>query len=179
MFAVFGLEFFKLWVPGEDAILIQILSILAILSLIASACINSVFSVFTCANKVKVPAVVTLITGVLTTLTVFITDLGVYAIAGVSSIFTLLRNYIFTPIYGAMCLKIKKRTFYKEIISGNVCLVINLAVGFAMRQFLPADTWLSLIFSCIMVGIVLVAINVFIVLKKDERVTLIKKVIKR
>lgn len=178
VFAIFGRDFFSLWVPNENSMLIQILSILSILSLIASSCINSVFSIFTVTAKVKIPSLIALLAGFLTTITVFIvvknTNIGIYAIAGVSSCYTLLRNYIFTPLYGAHCLGIKKSTFYKEIVSGNICLLLNLAVGYPLKNFLPSNTWGMLIVSCLFVGIILLVLNILIVLRKNERKMLIK-----
>lgn len=183
VFALYGYEFFRLWVPDEDAKMIQILSLLSILSLLASACINSVFSVFSTANKVKLPALISLACGILTTCTVFIlvkyTKLGVYAIAGVSSVFTLLRNYIFTPIYGAYCLNIPKNTFYKEILSGNICLFINLTIGFIIKGFLSADTWITWFLSCLITGIVLLGCNLIIVFNQNERIQLLKYITHR
>ena len=111
-FIVYGMEFFSLWVPSQDSMMIQILSILAIISLLAGACINSVHTIFTITNKLKVNSIVILLTGIATVVTNFIllktTDLGVYIIAGVSSVYGFLRNFVFTPIYGAHCLGVKK-----------------------------------------------------------------------
>ena len=94
-------------------------ALLAMLNLLASACINTVFSVFTITNHVRVPALMTLLNGVLTVtvnlLLLNFTDLGVYAIAATASTLGMLRNYIFTPLYGARCLGVKKSTFYHEI----------------------------------------------------------------
>lgn len=172
-FAILGQSFFKLWVPGEDSFMIQILSLLSIASLIAGSCINSVFTIFTITNKLKVQSLVILLTGVLTLITNFIllktTNLGVYIIAGVSSFYSLLRNFIFTPLYGAHCLGVKKSTFYHEIITGVICLVINLVVGFFVTKFLTANSWILLIISAAIITIVCIIINFFIVFSKDER----------
>lgn len=173
-FTVYGVSFFKLWVPGENSHMIQNLALLAMLNLLASACINTVHSVFTITNKVKFPAYATLINGVLAVIiNVFLlnfTDLGVYAIAGTSSILGMIRNYVFTPLYGAHCLKVKKSTFYYEIFTGNLCLVLNLAVGFLFYRFVSTgSTWISLILSAGSLAVVGIVINFFVVLSKDER----------
>ena len=77
------------------------------------------------------------------------TNLGVYAIAGVSSVYSLIRNFIFTPLYGAHCLGVKKSTFYHEIITGNISLVINLIISFAVHKMFTVNSWIVLIFVCI------------------------------
>lgn len=186
VFLVYGKSFFSLWVPSQDANLLEILSLLSIISLIAGSCINSIFTVFTITNHVKVNSLVILATGVGTTLTVFIllktTTLGVYAIAGVSSVFSLLRNFIFTPIYGAHCLNVKWNTFYHEIITGIICLVINSAIGYALKLRLHGDTWITFILSCACMGLICVFVNIFVVLSKNDRrmlVSLIRRKLKK
>ena len=183
VFLIFGESFFKLWVPSQDARLLEVLSILSIISLLAGSCINSIFSIFTITNKVKLNSLVILMTGLATTATVFLllqhTSLGVYAIAGVSSVFGLIRNFIFTPLYGAYCLKIKWSTFYHEIITGNICLVINALLSYGFYMMLPSGSWGSLLLGCICSGGVCVCCNLFIVLSKEERKTLLKMGIKK
>lgn len=173
-FVVYGTSFFRLWVPGEDATMIQTLAILSLINLLASACINSVFSVFTVTNNVRLPAIATLINGVLAVVINYFllkyTDLGIYAIAGTSSVLGMIRNYIFTPLYGAYCLKVKKSTFYHEILTGNLCLVINVAVGFLLYDFISSgSSWISLILSAGSMTVICIVINAFIVLSKTER----------
>ena len=183
VFCVFGKSFFELWVPGEDAGMIEILSLLSILSLLAGSCINSVFTIFTITNKLKLNSIVILFTGVATTLTVFAlletTNLGVYAIAGVSSVYALIRNFIFTPIYGAHCLGLKKSTFYHEIITGNVSLVINLLVAFIIYKMFIIDNWITLILDCTIAGLLCLIVNFFIVLSKNERKRIIQMINKK
>lgn len=187
-FAVYGISFFELWVPSQDAKMIQMLALLAMLTLLASACINSVFSVFTITNRVKIPALVTLMTGILTVIINFVllktTNLGIYVIAGTSSILGLLRNYIFTPLYGAYCLNVKKSTFYHEIITGNICLIINLIVGIGFYHWISqGKTWITLVLSAGSMAVVCIIINFFIVLNYQERQyvydVLKKKIIKK
>ena len=173
-FAVYGGSFFGLWVPSQDGRMIHILALLAMLNLLASACINSVFSVFTIVNKVRVPAVVMLLTGVLTViinLTLLkTTELGVYVIAATASATGLLRNYIFTPLYGAYCLGVKKSTFYHEIITSNLCLVLNLGVGWLFYQLVSqGETWVSLVLTAGSMAALCIVINYFVVLSREEQ----------
>ena len=186
-FTVYGMSFFKLWVPTQDSSLIQTLALLAMLNLLASSCINTVFTVFSVTNNVRIPALMTLLNGVLTVLVNMLllnfTNLGVYAIAGTASILGMLRNYIFTPLYGAHCLKVKKSTFYHEILTGNFCLIINLAVGLLFHRFISVgDNWITLILAAGSMAVVCIGINFYIVLNKDERnavFTAVKKKLRR
>lgn len=173
-FTVYGVSFFRLWVPNQDSGMIQILALLAMLNLLASACINTVFTVFSVTNHVRIPALMTLLNGVLSVsinaILLNYSDLGVYAIAGTGSILGMLRNYLFTPLYGAHCLKVKKSTFYHEILTGNFCLALNLGVGFLFHRFISAGTtWISLILSAGSMAVVCMGINCFVVLNREER----------
>lgn len=187
-FTIYGISFFELWVPSQDAMLIQILALLSMIALLASACINSVFTVFTITNHVKIPALMTLATGVLTIIFNFVllktTNWGIYVIAGTSSILGLLRNYIFTPLYGAYCLNVKKSTFYHEIITGNICLIINLIVGIGFYHWISqGKTWITLVLSAGSMAVVCIIINFLIVLNHQERQfvydVLKKKIVKK
>lgn len=183
-FAVYGTSFFRLWVPNQDSGMIQTLALLAMLNLLASACINTVFSVFGVTNHVRIPALITLLNGVLSvTINVILlnfTDLGVYAIAGTGSILGMIRNYVFTPLYGAHCLNVKKSTFYHEILTGNFCLVLNLGVGFLFHRFVSSGpTWISLILSAGTMAVVCIVINFFVVLDKQEQNAVFASIKKR
>lgn len=182
-FIIYGMEFFALWVPSQDSRMIQILSLLAIISLLAGACINSVHTIFAITNKLKVNSFVILMTGIATVITNFVllktTNLGVYIIAGVSSVYGFLRNFIFTPLYGAHCLGVKKFTFYHEIITGMLCLAINLFIGAGIHRFLHGETWLMLIGSCGVMALICLIINFFIVLSREERTWLLNIIKKK
>lgn len=172
-FAVLGQNFFKLWVPSENSFMIQVLSLLSIASLIAGSCINSIFTIFSITNKLKLQSLIILGTGVLTLITNFVllktTTLGVYVIAGVSSFYSLIRNFIFTPLYGAHCLGVKKSTFYHEIFTGIICLIINLIVGLFVTKFITANSWIMLILAAAIIVVISIIINFFIVFNKEEK----------
>lgn len=186
-FTVYGVSFFKLWVPTQDSGMIQTLALLAMINLLVSSCINTVFTVFSVTNNVRIPALMTLLCGVLTVVINAIllnfTNLGVYAIAATGSILGLLRNSIFTPLYGAHCLKVAKSTFYHEIMTGILCLIINLAVGSLFYKYISTgSTWITLILAAGSMAVVCIGINFYIVLNKEERnaaFTAVKKKLKR
>lgn len=177
-FTVYGVSFFKLWVPSQDSGLIQTLAILSMMNLLVSACINTVFTIFAVTNKVRMPAIATLINGVLTVvinmLLLNFTDLGVYAIAGVGSILGILRNGLFTPMYGAHCLGVKKSTFYHEILTGLLCMAMNIGIGMGIYHFVSRGTsWISLILSAGVMVLICMAVNFVVVLSRAERETVI------
>ena len=180
VFLIYGESFFSLWVPSQDARLLEILSLLSIMSLLAGSCINSVFTIFTITNHVKINSLVILATGIATTGTVFIlletSNLGVYAIAGVSSFYALIRNFIFTPLYGAHCLGVKRSTFYHEIVTGLISLGFNIMVGLGIKKISAGTTWFTFLISCALMGGICLCINFFIVFSREDREMAIKMV---
>lgn len=97
---VFGKTFFGLWVgKTQDPKELYILALLNVGTLFVSASIQVLYHVFLITKKVKVNSMVIVGSGVLTVATVFVlletTDLGMYAIVGVSMLYGILRNLIF------------------------------------------------------------------------------------
>lgn len=171
---VFGKTFFRLWIgktqnPDE----LYLLALLNVGTLFVSASIQVLYHVFLITKKVKLNSVVILLSGILTTATVFLlletTNLGVYAIAGVSTFYGILRNLIFTPIYAAKCLKVKWYTFYGDILLGLVSIGAICLTALPFQLFIEIDGWIKLFAVGIAAGILALAVNFLIVLRKNER----------
>lgn len=178
-----GEEFFSLWVPSQNAKLLQILSVLAILGYMFTSGTQILFNVFSTVNKVKSNALAMIITGIISTgITVLIikfTNLGIYAVAGVSSICNLIRNMIFTLPATAKYLGYKWNKFYSQVIMTAVSSVGLLVVFYFLNLILPGKTWIELIFSAVILGIIGVIINIVIILNKSDRAFLFDKLNKK
>ncbi|MCI8861781.1 MAG: MATE family efflux transporter [Lachnospiraceae bacterium] len=171
---VFGKAFFQLWIgrtqdPGE----LYILALLNVGTLFVSASIQVLYHVFLITKRVKLNSVVILLSGILTTATVFVlletTDLGVYAIAGVSTFYGILRNLVFTPIYAARCLKVKWYTFYGDILLGLASIGAICLTALPFQLLIEIDGWIKLFAVGIAAGAAALAVNFLIVLRKNER----------
>lgn len=178
---IFGDTFFRLWVPGENASKLYLLSNLTIIPMIVTGSINTIFDVYTVTNKLKTPALVLLITGVINTAVVFIliktTNLGILSIPITSFIIGLLRNLIFTPIYAARCLEVKWNTFYKAIVRGCICALTMMLLCYAAKYSFNINSWIKLIISGGICSVVALTINLFIVFKKNERKILVENIL--
>lgn len=180
----YGDKFFKLWLWYKDdpAEITQIyyLAVLSMGVLFVSASIQVLYQVFIITKKIKLNSIVIVISGVVTTALVFVllqtTDLGLYAIAGVSVVVGLLRNMIFTPIYAAKCLEVKWTTFYGDIFMGLASIGIITAAALISKLFLPMDTWIGFFASCIFMGIIALGLNFLVVLRRSEREMVLSKV---
>lgn len=182
--AVFGKSFFRLWIGGtQDPEVLYILAMLSMGTLFVSASIQVLYHVFLITKRVKLNAVVILLSGILTTATVFLlleyTDLGVYAIAGSSAVYGILRNLVFTPIYAARCLQVKWHTFYGDIFLGLLSIGAVCLVAFPFEVFFEIDSWAALLGAGAGAGVLALLVNFFVVLRKEERKLVLEQVKKR
>lgn len=179
----YGDIFFSLWLTERDPHEMHMLALLGMGVLYVSMSIQVLYHVFIITKKVKANSIVMIVSGVLSTTIVFIlletTNLGLYAIAGVSTVLGLLRNLIFTPIYASKCLELKWNTFYSDIFTGLLSIACISVVAFASRFVFTIDSYLSLIGVGIIVGIIALIMNFFIILKKDDRKLVLDKVLRR
>lgn len=173
-----GESFFNLWVPNQNSNTLYWLSNLTIIPMIITGSINTIFNVYTVTNKLKTPAIVLLITGILNTLITVIllsqTNLGLWSIPLTSLIIGLLRNSIFTPIYAAYCLKEKWNIFYLAILKGVIACVIVIAISFLVKFIIPINNWIYFIFNGAIVVIISLGVNSIIFFNKYE----LRKIIK-
>jgi O-antigen/teichoic acid export membrane protein len=182
---IFGDVFFTIWVPGQESNKLRLLSNLTIIPMIITGSINTIFNVFTVTNKLKIPAIVLLGTGLLNIISVFTllntTNLGIYTIPIVSMVIGILRNIIFTPIYAARCLEIKWHTFYIAIFRGCMSFITVMIVSYVFKLIYLPQNWISLCILAVFTAVVSISINIFFVLNKAEKIIIkerVKKVLK-
>lgn len=170
---IFGDIFFSLWVPGENVYRLHILSLLLIVPMIITGSINTIFNVYTVTNKLKLPALILLLAGIIKSGLVFlcllITPLGIFAIPFVSSIVDIVTNLCFTPIYGAKCLGIKWNTFYIALLRGTICALVMMCICYLLRSQIDVNTWIELFIVAGISTIIALIINVHIVFNRKER----------
>ena len=180
---VFGLQFYKLWVPSQDAELINILTTLTVLGTIVGGVIDPLWGIFTITNKLKVNSIVILCSGFINTLIVFIllktTNLGVFAIAGVSSITSIIRNLTFTPMYSAHCLGFSKKTFYPVIMRYIGTSVIMLCIFYFIFNLFTVNSWFMLILVATICGIIGLTLNILLLFGIKDSQKIITKILEK
>lgn len=168
-----GKQFYRLWQPTQDANELYILSVLAIACIIISGGINCIYNIFTVVNKLKLNAIIVIISGLISTGIVFVlletTELGIYAIAGVSTVVSIIRNLVFTAPYGAKCLKLKWYAFYPEIVKPVIYVMFSVFVSYFPARFISGDNWISLFVLAVLTLVISVLIGYFVILNKEER----------
>ncbi len=181
--AVCGRDFFALWQPTQNPKVLQILSLLTVGCIVISGGINCIYDVFTVVNKLKLNSIMVVISGflssVITLLLINTTDLGIYAVAGVSTSIAIIRNLTFTVPYGAYCLKLKWYTFYPDVLRPFIYAAVSIALGYISVIWISAENWSLLILKSLIVAAVSGVIGFLIVLNNNDRKVIISKLHRR
>lgn len=174
---VYGYNFYSLWVPSEDPMILQLLSVIAIsghLFTNGAEVVNKVFAVY---NKLRTFALIFLFSGILSALIVVIllqtTKLGIFAIAGVSTVTNIIRNIFIQLPLASTYMGVKKTTFYPEVVYSVISVFILCIIGSFIGAIISINSWLTLIFSCVLLALFGLIVNFFIVLSKADRITII------
>lgn len=173
---IFGEDFLYLWLKAltvEEVHTVAILSVLTILPQFFSVYIYPLYSVNTITTKLRVPVLVSLVLGIGNVILVFIlvqvTNLGVYAVAGVSTVLSIFRIVLFTPMYAAHSIQVPYSTFYKPLFRGFVSSLIMAFLFIGIRSIVPINSWFTFFLTCVLAGFVGYIIAFGIVFSKDER----------
>lgn len=176
---VCGKQFFSLWQPTQDARQLQILSLLTIGCIVISGGINCIYSVFAAVNKLKANSLAVVSSGLVSVLVTFVlvkfTSLGIYAVAGVSTVVAIIRNLAFTAPYGAKCLNLKWYVLYPDIFRPLVFAIASIVISVIVLMFIPSGGWIMLVIRAAITGILSIAFGFFIVLNKSDRALIISK----
>ena len=175
-FIAFGMKFYTLWMPSlseAEVVKVQILAVLTLLPQVFSVYIFPLYTVNTITTKVRVPVLLSIGIGIANVIIVFIllktTNLGVYAVAGVSSMLWLIRIFTFVPMYAAHILHMPMKTFYIPIIRGVCNVFITGSILCAISYFSQVSSWMGLIITAGISGVIGYLICFFIMFGKDER----------
>lgn len=172
-FSFFASWFYKLWMPTLDSNMLAMLSFLTCMAFIPWAGPQTLYNVFTAANKLKVNSIAFVISGLLNILIVYglliSTDFGVYAIAGVSSIITIVRNLLIVTPYTARILGLKWYTFYRDVIISIICCAINFLVACAVSKVIYNGGWLKLIVSVLITVFLSLIIEFIVIFNREEK----------
>ena len=97
------------------------------------------------------------------------TDLGIYAVAGVSSIVMIIKNLVFMLPVTSKMLGFKWYQFYPLVGTAVLSSAVIIAVGFVVRILVPIHSWGMFLVACILIGAIGLGLNLMLVLNKDER----------
>lgn len=180
---VLGKSFFSLWVPTQDASLLQVLSVLAIFGYMFTSGTQILYNVFSTVNKVKQNSIAMILTGLVSaTVTVLIiktTNYGIYAVAGVSTFCNLIRNMVYTIPVTAKYLGFKWNIFYKQVFQTIISSIVLVVIGYLLTAKIVINSWIMFLVAAVIIGFAGILINGLIILNKEERKYLLDKVMKK
>jgi O-antigen/teichoic acid export membrane protein len=169
VFMAVGVNFFQLWTPSVDPYRVQIYSILAIGYLLVTSVSWPLSNLNTVMNRVKIPAIVMVATGIANVLlilaTYYFTDWGPYTIPLGQMILFILNRGFFVTTYTAKSMGEKWYTFYAPIVRNLIGTGLIYGLSYVVNSFVNPITWISLGIECVVLGIVGLGINCLIVFK--------------
>lgn len=170
----FGDWFYSLWVPSEDARLLQILSILGIVGYMFTSGTQILYNVFSAVNKVRENSIAMVSSGVVSIggmlFLVNFTELGIFVFGGVSMVVNLVRNMSFTLPATAKYLGFSWKRFYPQVGQTVLASVILIILGQLMKPWLPSGSWIAFFISVAAFSVVAFPISYYILFNHDERI---------
>lgn len=183
---VLGKEFYSLWLPSQDAILLQNLTIVGMAALPTTLPNEALWNIFTITNKLKGTSIFTfcdnLAVFVIVFLAMYIVESPMsrlFILAGTRAALGNIRGMIFLPIYGAHCLKVKKTTFYPQIFKSLLCISVCCLICFLLKQTISIESWFNFIVAAFIVILVCIFVCYVIVLKDTDKVFIKEHLLRR
>lgn len=182
----YGKEFFSLWVPTQDASLLQTLTILATAAYPFALPLEPLWNVFTITNKIKKSSLFLLMNSIVSIVLTFV-FLGIvqddvakmYIVIGTSTILSVIRGLTFLPIYGAKCVNLKWYAFYPIIGRTTLAVISATLISLVIKKVIFIHNWITLILAGILTLAFSMVLNYFIILTSNERKKLREKILKR
>lgn len=175
-----GREFFSLWVPTQPAKLLCVLSVLTVINSCVTGPLTPLYQIFTITNKVRQNSIIMILYGFSSILATFIclqtTNLGLYAVAGVSLIGSLIVALCYHLPFSAVYIGLPWYTFFPEVGKGIISLMGQCLIGWVVNWMLPMEkSWFIWFAGAMLAGIVGLIANFFLVLNRQERSALLEK----
>lgn len=181
-FVAIGWTYFKLWLPSQDTNVLYILAIITVFGSITEGIAQPMYYVNTLTLKKKIPCFVTIGSGLLNTLSMYLllkyTDLGAYAIVLTTAVIMTCVNLFFNPMYCAKCLKVHPFSLYRVIIRHIISVIVMIVVFKLMTIAYMPDSWITLIMAALVMCVVGFIIHVLIMTNKEEKVKIKNKILK-
>jgi len=175
---VYGDVFFALWQAGADSAELHRLLRLILLPLCLFGGVHTLRAVYVAANRLRLPALVTLGVGVAKTGALFVVlfafqgTLGVIPLAGMWAAFVL--EGVFHPVYGAKCLGLRGYSLFPTLGRNALCALVAVGIGGSVRWLLaatemPYATWPRFFVLAAFCGATSAIAGVFIMFNREER----------
>ena len=143
-----------------------------------------VYNIFTVTNKLRTPAVVLFILGIINTVAAIVlmktTSMGIWAVPVVALVISIIRNLVFTPVYASRCLHMPVSSVYAPIVRGMVCTVAMTLVCLCYRTIVHGTgTWFTFLVAAVICSCIAGAANIMVIFNKVERKRFVGLIVSR
>lgn len=163
---IFADSFYALWVPSQDARQLMMLTVLGAFWISVSGVMGSIFNAFTVQNKLRFNSIAMIISGIVSTLiliiTLELTDLGIYAVAGISSVIYIVKNLFFIIPYAQKVIGIKAIDVYKHVLKSVLVTTVTIIIFRMILRLFDLGSWLRLIAAGGIVTVIITVIFIFV-----------------
>ncbi|WP_308603303.1 hypothetical protein [uncultured Fibrobacter sp.] len=173
---IFGDHFYQLWLPGQDAHLLYILTIVGCMDLPLAMPLQPIYNIFVFTNKVRANVLFGLgifsISFIVVLIAVNIFEDKTWLlmiIAGTSTLFNAIKVITFLPIYGARCAKIPVKKLYFNTFRSLAAFVILLLLLLFLKQQIEHLSWANFVFCGIATCILGAGIGYLIIYNREDR----------
>ena len=97
------------------------------------------------------------------------TNLGIYAVAGVSSVLSVLYIFSFVPNYAAYTINVSRLTFYRPLLRGLLCNIVLIGIFSLIGIAFPIKDWSSFFNVCVFSAFIGYFVIFFILFNREER----------
>ena len=167
IFTALAVEFFTLWTPTENANFLSILSFATIFPHFIIACMWTLTNLNIVMNKVKIPAIYTLVNGVANVLiSIIVWKLfkpSIIVLPIISGILQCIWIGIFIPLYVSKNLKVKRTQFYGPLIRNLICSSLTIVIVSHLKHFFVLNSWFKLISFGMITGMGSLIVFIFVV----------------
>ncbi len=182
VFCVFSFSFFNIWQPTLDPLKLAILAIMTISYFIPFTGTTALFNVFTAKNKLSFNALTYLgfaaASFLCTFLLVRFTTLGVYAVALVSSVFSIVRNLaLIIPYYGKLMSK-PLHYYYRFVLLSLLAFAIACAVSSVVLFALKPASWMMMVVAVFLSAVISYVTTFFVTYDAEQKSAVYGRIMK-
>lgn len=176
VFFCYGEDFYALWLPTQDASLLQHISQIGIIASLLCMPLESLWNIFTITNNLKYNTLFLLVQNALSFVVIWLIlffvncgDYTLYLFVVVRVIFSFAKNLYLLPIRSAKCLSYHWFTFFPPMIKSVSCAAVGIMICLVMHHYFKANTWIEFIVFGGVSVLVAIVINYFIILHQTDR----------
>lgn len=179
----FGAVYYELWTPNQDIDLLYGITVVTVIGFLFEGMVQPLFYIYTLTLKNKIPCFVTIASGFLNVLGMYVlltfTNTGLYAVVGTTTVLGFFTYFIFTPIYSAKCLHLRWYVFYPSIFRVTMSAILIFILVMGISRFYMPHSWLTLVVVALIACVIGIPIHAVCVFNKNEIEIIFKRLRKK